>query len=133
LQSVPIETTSSVMKFRLLVLLLVLCIASISQAQDFSNKGKDFWLVYPGHIDGQTSRMALYISATVNTTGVVTLSGGATIPFTVTANQATVVPISPATYTVINPQTEGTNTGRGMQITSLAPIVVYAHILNQAR
>ncbi len=133
MRSVPLETTSSVMKFRLLVFLSIFCTFLHSQAQDFSNKGKDFWLAYPGHIDGQTSRMALYISATVNTTGVVTMSGGATIPFTVTANQATVVPISPATYTVINPQSEGTNAGRGIHVTSQAPVVVYAHILNQAR
>ncbi len=121
------------MNFRLLVTLLLVFGYFNLQAQDFSNKGKDFWLAYPGHIDGQNSRMALYISATVNTTGVVTMAGGATIPFTVTANQATVVPISPATYTVINPQNEGTNVGRGIHITSQAPIVVYAHILNQAR
>jgi gliding motility-associated-like protein len=121
------------MNFRLLVSLLLVFASFNLQAQDFSNKGKDFWLAYPAHIDGQTSRMALYISATVNTSGVVTLSGGATIPFTVNANQATVVPISPSTYTVINPQTEGTNIGRGIHITSLAPVVVYAHILNQAR
>lgn len=122
------------MKLRLLVpFLFSLLSASVVQAQDFSNKGKDFWLAYPAHIDGNTSRMALYISATVNTSGVVTMSGGATIPFTVTANQATVVQISPTAYTVINAQNEGINTGRGIHITSLQPVVVYAHILNQAR
>jgi gliding motility-associated-like protein len=103
------------------------------KAQDFSNKGKDFWLAYPGHIDGNTSRMALYISSTINTTGVVELPGGATISFTVTANQATVVQISPATYNVINPQSEGILAAKGIHITSMQPVVVYAHILNQAR
>ena len=106
---------------------------NVIQAQDFSNKGKDFWLAYPGHIDGNSSRMALYISSTVNTSGVVELPGGATISFTVTANQATVVQISPATYNIINPQSEGTFAARGIHITSVHPIVVYAHILNQAR
>ena len=88
------------MKFRLLVLVPLLFIlnSSVVIAQDFSNKGKDFWLAYPAHIDGNTSRMALYISATINTTGVVSLPGGATIPFTVTANQATVVQIFPIIY-----------------------------------
>jgi len=121
------------MKIRLLVTLLFFSAYINLQAQDFSNKGTDFWLAYPAHIDGQTSRMALYISATVNTSGQVVMAGGASINFTVTANQATVVQISPATYTVINPQNEGINVGRGIHITSLQPIVVYAHILNQAR
>jgi gliding motility-associated-like protein len=121
------------MKLRLLASVLLIVFSFAVKAQDFSNKGKDFWLAYPGHIDGNSSRMALYISATVNTSGVVTMSGGASISFTVTANQATVVQISPATYTVINPQSEGTYAGRGIHITSLQPVVVYAHILNAAR
>lgn len=120
------------MKLRLLALLLLFAFGSV-RAQDFSNKGTDFWLAYPAHIDGNTSRMALYISSTVNTTGQVVMSGGSSISFSVTANQATVVQISPATYTVINPQNEGINVGRGIHITSAQPIVVYAHILNQAR
>lgn len=124
------------MRYRLTVpVLFLLTFFSVitAQGQDFSNKGKDFWLAYPGHIDGNSSRMALYISSTVNTTGTVFLPGGATIPFTVVANQATVVQISPAIYNVINPQSEGTFAGRGIHITSLQPVVVYAHILNQAR
>ncbi|MCE3283253.1 MAG: hypothetical protein K0Q66_1990, partial [Chitinophagaceae bacterium] len=122
------------MKLRLLVSLLLLVFYSTNLwSQDFSNKGKDFWLAYPAHVDGTSSRLALYISATVNTSGVVYLPGGATLPFTVTANQATVVQISPNTYTVHNAQNEGINPGRGIHITALQPVVVYAHILNQAR
>jgi gliding motility-associated-like protein len=121
------------MKFRLLVpVFLIIFSFSYSSAQDFSNKGKDFWLAYPCHIDGNTSRMALYISATVNTTGTVELAG-TTIPFTVTANQATVVQVFPTSYNVINPQSEGISIGKGIHITSLQPVVVYAHILNAAR
>lgn len=122
------------MKPRLFVAFLLALLSCIgSKAQDFSNKGKDFWLAYPGHIDGNTSRMALYISATVNTSGVVELPGGATIPFSVIANQATVVQIFPSTYNVINPQSEGVSIGKGIHVTALQPIVVYAHILNSAR
>ncbi|MEO0065711.1 MAG: hypothetical protein RI983_1037, partial [Bacteroidota bacterium] len=103
-----------------------------TSAQDFSNKGKDFWLAYPAHIDGTTSRMALYISSTENTNGVVELDGR-TIPFSVTANQATTVQISPAFYQVYNSQADGTGVGKGIHITSEKPIVLYAHILNAAR
>lgn len=101
-------------------------------AQDFSNKGKDFWLAYPAHIDGNTSRMALYISSDVNTSGSVNFLGNS-IPFTVTANQASVVQIFPSTYNIINAQNEGINPGKGINIVANDPVVVYAHVLNQAR
>ena len=57
-------------------------------AQDYSNKGKDFWVIYTGHIDATTSRMALYITSDQNATGTLSV-GGSTINFTVTANQVT--------------------------------------------
>ncbi len=104
-----------------------------SYAQDFSNRGKEFWLAYPGHIDGNNSRMALYISSTVNTSGSVFLPGNNQINFTVTANQASVVQIFPATLNVINAQSEGINTGFGIRIVTNDPVVAYAHVLNAAR
>lgn len=120
------------MKKSSLLLLLIFLPISFLIAQDFSNKGKDFWLAYPAHIDNTNSRMALYISSTENTTGQVELDGR-TIPFTVTANQATTVQISPAIYQVYNSQADGVNNGKGIHIISEKPIVVYAHILNAAR
>ena len=46
--------------------------------QDLSNRGTDFWVVYSGHIDGLTSRMALYITSNVNTSGTVSVNGQTT-------------------------------------------------------
>jgi hypothetical protein len=74
----------------------------------------------------------LYISATENTTGQIELDGK-TIPFTVTANQATTIQIPPTFYLVYNAQADGINAAKGIHITSLKPIVVYSHILNAAR
>jgi len=119
------------MKYRSL-LLFFLFLSMGALAQDFSNKGKDFWLPYAGHIDNTTSRMALYISSTENTTGEVRLDNK-TIPFTVTANQATTVQISPVNYNVYNNQAEGIGIGKGIRVISQKPIVLYAHILNAAR
>ncbi|MES2004876.1 MAG: PKD domain-containing protein [Bacteroidota bacterium] len=76
--------------------------------------------------------MALYISSDVNTTGQVELAG-MIIPFTVTANQATTIQISPTTYNVLNSQSDGINVGKAIHVISVKPIVVYAHILNAAR
>lgn len=92
----------------------------------------DFWIPYAGHIDGTTSRMALYISSDVSTTGEVQLAG-TKISFSVTANQASTIQISPVQYNVYNAQTDGINVGKGIHVISLKPVVVYAHILNAAR
>ncbi|MEN9599280.1 MAG: hypothetical protein RL596_1599 [Bacteroidota bacterium] len=115
-------------------LLLIFCLLGsvFANAQEFSNKGKDFWLPYAGHIDGTTSRMALYISATESTTGEVQLDGKI-ISFSVTANQATTVQISPQTYSVYNSQSDGIGTAKGIHVISQKPISLYAHILNAAR
>lgn len=116
---------------QLLSYIFVLLLPLFAFSQDFSNRGKEFWLAYPGHIDGNSSRMALYISSTVNTSGTVFLPGNNTIPFTVTANQATVVQIFPNVHPVINAQSEGINVGRGIRISSNDPIVAYAHVHRQ--
>ncbi len=103
-------------------------------AQDFSNKGREFWIPYPGHIDALTSRMALYISSDVAASGEVRLgTNGPVIPFTVVANQATTVQITPATNSIYNAQSDGINAGKGIQVVSDNPIVVYSHVLNAAR
>ncbi len=105
-------------------------------SQDFSNKGKDFWVIYTGHIDGTTSRMALYITSDVNATGTVTVAGN-TINFTVTANQVTTVRLTntstPPNSVAYNGQVAGIGTNTGIHILSDNPVVVYSHILNAAR
>jgi gliding motility-associated-like protein len=105
-------------------------------AQDFSNKGKDFWVIYTGHIDGTTSRMALYITSDQNATGTVSVAGN-TIPFTVTANQVTTVRFTststPSNAVAYNGQVTGIGTNKGIHIIADHPVVVYSHILNSAR
>ena len=114
---------------------------SILSAQDFSNKGTDFWVVYSGHIDALTSRMALYITSNVNTSGTVSVNGKST-PFTVVANQVTVVQLTSSTspsnadaYLATNNvnQLEVIGVNKGIHIESKNPVVVYSHILNSAR
>ncbi len=110
-----------------------ICTAS---AQDLSNKGKDFWVAYAGHIDGTTSRMALYITSDQNASGVVDVNG-TTTQFTVTANQVTTVQLTnsstPGNTLAYNSQVEGIGLKKGIHITADKPVAVYAHILNAAR
>lgn len=105
--------------------------------QNFSNKGRDFWVAYTGHIDSTRSRMALYISSQVDTKGKVEVNG-VTQDFVVKANTITTVQLtstsSPISNTIaINTQYEGVGINRGIHITADNNVVVYAHILNAAR
>jgi len=127
--------------YRIFLIFLFITKGILVFSQDFSNRGTDFWVVYSGHIDALTSRMALYITSNVNTSGTVSVNGKST-DFTVVANQVTVVqlsttsPLSNAdaylTSTNIG-QLEVIGINKGIHIKSQNPVVVYSHILNSAR
>src|SRR6266566_4034491 len=90
--------------FTLVVTIILTCLCA--SAQDFSNKGKEFWLAYCYHVgmvDGQGDPiMTLYITSDVNANysveiyGVTTISSGA-----ITAGQVVNVNI-PTTYFLNN-------------------------------
>lgn len=69
-------------------ILLVLCLHVFSDnfAQDFSNKGKEFWVVFPPHAPtgGNLANLSLYISSEQNTNGYIVIGGDST-PFNVFA------------------------------------------------
>src|SRR5215203_1743934 len=72
---------------KVLLLLLVLAATSRLYSQDFSNKGKEFWIGYGDHVgmhSGSGQQMSLYITSDVNTTGLVEIPGAVpavSIPF----------------------------------------------------
>jgi gliding motility-associated-like protein len=120
------------------LLLSVLCLFQLAKAQDFSNRGKDFWIAYPSHIDGTASVMGLYITSDQNATGTIKV-GATTISFTVTANTITRKFLGPnaagdAPNTGVHLTTQdGIEVGKGIRVTSDKPVVVYAHIIRSAR
>ena len=127
--------------YRLFIILLFATKSFSVFSQNFSNRGTDFWVVYSGHFDGLNSRMALYITSNVNTSGTVSVNGKST-DFTVTANQVTVVQLSKTSaltnadaYLADNnvSQLEVIGINKGIHIKSQNPVVVYSHILNSAR
>jgi len=127
--------------YRLFLIFIFAAKGILVFSQDFSNKGTDFWVVYSGHIDALNSRMALYITSNVNTSGTVSVNGKST-DFTVIANQVTVVQLSKTTtltnadaYLTDNnvSQLEVIGINKGIHIKSQNPVVVYSHILNSAR
>ncbi|MEO7444223.1 MAG: PKD domain-containing protein [Ferruginibacter sp.] len=124
-------------KFLLLLSISILPV-SLLFAQDFSNKGKDFWVCYPDHIDGTNSVMGIYLTSDVNATGQLNVAG-TIVPFTVTANTVTTKFIGPngggaagniAPYLGLQ---DGIKNGAGIRVTSDNNIAVYAHIIRSAR
>lgn len=121
----------------LLLLAIALGYSFIASSQDQTNKGKEFWISYPEHINGTGSIMGIYITSDVTTSGVITVNGS-NIPFTVFAN--TIITnfigtggVAPNTYIHLGNLQDGIKTNAAVHVTALQPVVVYAHIINSAR
>jgi len=100
-------------------------------SQNFTNRGKDFWVGHMGHIDGAASSFKLYITSTVNTSGIVSVPlQGWSVPYTITANTITIVQVPSSTgYVGCSDCIEG----RGIHITANDNVAAYAHIYHSAR
>jgi gliding motility-associated-like protein len=125
---------SRVQKTLLTTLLLLASFATF--AQDFSNKGKEFWITFPVHVDGTGAVMGIYITSDRAASGTVR-AGANTIPFSIPANGVRRVFLgtggdAPNT-SVYQSQIEGIFTNSAIHVTSDVPIVVYAHIIRTAR
>src|SRR5688572_20358731 len=103
-------------------------------AQDFSNKGKEFWLAYSFHVGmvnagGGTPSMTLYLTSDENTAFNVEVFGTAVLSSgSITAGQVVTVTI-PSTYFINN---EGTFLNKAIRVTADKPIVVYSFITRAA-
>ena len=109
-----------------------------SFSQNFSNKGKDFWLGYGYHVNmagnpsnGGTQDMVLYFTSDKNATVTVTMPlNNYTATYNVVANQVTSSNPLPK---ILQTDARIYDTGyynRGIHITSDVDIVAYAHIYN---
>ncbi len=123
---------------KLVSLFAGLLFCGLLAAQDFSNKGKEFWISYAGHIDGNLSAMGIYITSDVAATGTVTV-GNQAVPYTVQANSVTRIFIgssgnvnasNAAVYLGVQDQIVA---GAAIHVTSDKPVAVYAHIIRSAR
>jgi gliding motility-associated-like protein len=112
----------------------VLCCAvpALLFSQDFSNKGKEFWIAYSYHVGmsgGGNPTMTLYITSDVTTTYSVEIYGGTTLQSgTITAGQV-VTAIVPTSCFINN---EGLFTGRTVRVLTDKNSVVYAYITRSA-
>jgi gliding motility-associated-like protein len=127
-------------KYRFLLFFVYTLGHLLVNGQDFSNKGKDFWLGYGFHVnmgagvpanENNRQDMVLYFTSDKNATVTLDIPGvGYTKTYTVTANQVTTSDPLPKTGTqdarIASPGTFN----RGIHITSDVPIVAYAHTFN---
>ncbi|MBS1591387.1 MAG: PKD domain-containing protein, partial [Bacteroidetes bacterium] len=129
------------MKRSCLVIILLL-ILSVAYSQNFSNKGKDFYITYPAHIDGNGtsgSVMGIYITSDATATGTITV-GTQTINFTVAANTVTrkfvgnvLTGMDASSSGVYLSQDDGITINGAIHVVSDNPVAVYAHIIRSAR
>jgi gliding motility-associated-like protein len=124
--------TNNMRKVILVIFSLLTTVAVF--AQDFSNKGKDFWVTSGWHYGmgaNNPPTMTLSITSDVNTTFSIEAYGAGVITTgNVTANQITTVNI-PSTYFTYDPAGpagagNGLFNGKAIHITAVRPIVVYS-------
>ncbi|HPG12159.1 MAG TPA: PKD domain-containing protein, partial [Chitinophagaceae bacterium] len=106
--------------------------SNTSYSQEFSNKGKDFWITSGWHYGMGANNppvMTLSLTSDVNTTYSIEAYGvGVINSGTITANQVTIVNI-PSNYFTYVPATgagDGLFTGKAIHVTSVKPIVIYS-------
>jgi len=104
------------------------------QAQDFSNKGKEFWIPYSYHVGmsggvGSNVAMTLYITSDVTTTYTVEIYGGANLQAgTINAGQV-VTCVVPNTNFI---NAAGIFNNKTVRVLAEKPVVVYSYITQSA-
>jgi len=104
--------------------------AFFGRGQDFSNKGKEFWIPYSYHVamvnnNANGLGMTLYLSSDVSTGYNVEIYGGTSIQSgTLTAGQVVAVTVPQSCFLTAS----GLFTGKTVRVTSDKPIVVYSYI-----
>ena len=112
----------------------ILCCAvpALLFSQDFSNKGKEFWIAYSYHVGMQNPpapTMTLYITSDVNTNYTVEIFGAATLQSgSIAAGQVVSVIVPPAYMLTAG----GLYTGKTIRVTTDKNSVVYAYITRSA-
>ncbi|MDE3144337.1 MAG: gliding motility-associated C-terminal domain-containing protein [Bacteroidota bacterium] len=125
---------------KLTVFVSCLMVASSIAAQNFSNKGKDFWLGYGYHVNmagnpagGGTQDMILYFTSDKNANVTVEIpANGYKQTYAVAANQVTLTNPIPKTGSTDARVYDTGYYNRGIHIYSDVDIVAYAHIYNSA-
>lgn len=122
-------------KHWLLVLFFLLSASLFSLAQNTSNKGKDFYVPYAGHIDGNNSRLTLFLSADQATDYKVYIGGVLVSPVGATISANTCLPfvIDPTAYNVLMSSSNVVERNKAINVVTSKAISLYSIISNNAR
>lgn len=115
-------------------------------AQNFSNKGKEFWLVFPPHQANvnNLATLSIYLTSDKNSSGIISYNGNSQT-FIVTANQTTEIVLNRVASYISGAESANTNTpvdqvrivsGKGIKVTvddGQPAVVAYAHMFAGAR
>ncbi|MES2653543.1 MAG: gliding motility-associated C-terminal domain-containing protein [Bacteroidota bacterium] len=104
-----------------------------SFGQNTSNRGKDFWVAYSGHVDALSSRLTLFLSADQATdyeifVGTTLISNG-----TISANTCLPFVIDPNQYAVYIANSNVTESNKAIRVKTVKSISLYCVISNSAR
>ncbi|RYY40572.1 MAG: PKD domain-containing protein [Chitinophagaceae bacterium] len=113
-------------------LLFLVLLSGNTSAQDFSNKGKEFWLSYSYHVGmsgGGNPTMTLYLTSDVTTNYTVEIYGTGTLATGQIAGGQVVAVNVPITYAIND---EGPFSGKAIHVTGDKPMVVYSYITRSA-
>jgi len=125
--------------FLAITLFLVIGFSQNVLAQNTSNKGKDFYVAYSGHIDGLASRLTLFLSADQVTNyqiyiGNTLIKSSAVAPNTpIAANTCLPVTINPNINTVYVGSSDVIEPNMAVHVITDKPISLYSIISNNAR
>ena len=119
---------------KLLTTSILLTLFISASAQDFSNRGKEFWVGYGYHqsmASGNSQDMILYFSTDVAATVTVDIPGiGWTRTYNIPANTVKESDVMPKAGAQDATLTGEGISNKGIHITSTQPVVAYAHIFN---
>lgn len=121
---------------RLLIFSLLILLGNFSVAQDFSNKGKIFWLCFPSHVPNERfgtvypAKMSLFITGDKASSGIVSIPGLFQTSFNVAAGQVREIDIP---YDIAHIKNTEANSvlrkGIRVKVDAGKPaVVVYSHI-----
>lgn len=103
-------------------------------SQNTSNKGKDFWVTYSGHIDGKSSRLTLFLSADKATDYQVYVGNTVVSAGNISANTCLPVIIDPNVYDAYIESNNVVESNKAIHVTTTNnPISLYSVIAYQAR
>ena len=135
----------SIIRFLIFTLFVCVLNTGITYAQDFSNKGKEFWVVFPPHApsNNNLANLSLYISSDKNTNGHIVINGDS-IPFNIIAftPQEFILPRNTTYISGAESATDDATSlkkivlNKGIKVVVAAgkpSVVVYAHMYASAR